>query len=96
MRALADPAVRLFTVEEYHRMGEAGVFGPDERVELIRGVIHKMSPKGRRHSAAVSLLNDSWPDLQGAAGSFRRTPFAYKNGTPSRSRTSSSRRTRTR
>lgn len=28
---------RNFTVEEYHRMGEAGVFGPDERVELIWG-----------------------------------------------------------
>ena len=30
---------RSFTVEQYHRMGEAGVFGPEERVELIRGVI---------------------------------------------------------
>ena len=46
---------RTFTVEEYHRMGEAGVFGPDERVELIRGVIREMSPKGRRHSIAVGL-----------------------------------------
>jgi hypothetical protein len=36
---------RTFTVEEYHRMGEAGVFAPDERVELVRGVVHRMMPK---------------------------------------------------
>ncbi len=36
---------RTFTVEQYHRMGEAGVFEPGERVELIRGVIREMSPK---------------------------------------------------
>ena len=48
---------RLFTVEEYRRMGEAGVFGPDERVELLRGVIREMSPKGRRHRVAVGLAN---------------------------------------
>lgn len=46
---------RTFTVEQYHRMGEAGVFEPGERVELIRGVIREMSPKGRRHSVAVGL-----------------------------------------
>jgi hypothetical protein len=45
---------RNFTVEEYHRMGEAGVFAADERVELIRGVVRRMSPKGKRHSASVS------------------------------------------
>ena len=49
---------RIFTVEEYHRMGEAGVFAPDERVELIRGVIREMSPKGRRHSVAVGLATE--------------------------------------
>jgi len=46
--------LRRFTVEEYHRMAEAGVFGPEERVELIRGVIRQMSPKGRNHNIAVS------------------------------------------
>lgn len=46
--------LRRFTVEEYHRMAEAGVFDPTERVELIRGVIRTMSPKGRRHVIAVS------------------------------------------
>jgi hypothetical protein len=30
-----EAARRLFTVEEYHRMAEAGILGADERVELI-------------------------------------------------------------
>ena len=37
------------------RTEKSGVFEPGERVELIRGVIREMSPKGRRHSIAVGL-----------------------------------------
>ncbi len=48
------PAPRKFTVEEYYRMGEAGVFQPGERVELIEGVILRMSPKGTRHAASTT------------------------------------------
>jgi Uma2 family endonuclease len=44
---------RLFTVEEYHRMAEAGVLGPDERVELIEGEIIQMAPIGPRHAGCV-------------------------------------------
>jgi len=36
---LVQPARRLFTVEEYHRMGEVGLLGPEDRVELIEGEI---------------------------------------------------------
>lgn len=48
---------RTFSVDEYHRMAEAGVFAPGERTELIRGVIREMSPKGRRPRVAVGLAN---------------------------------------
>src|SRR5262249_50900301 len=48
---------RLFTVDEYHRMAEAGVFGPEERVELIDGEIIQMSPIGPRHAGGVINLN---------------------------------------
>jgi Uma2 family endonuclease len=44
---------RRFTVHEYHRMVDAGILCEDDRVELIRGEVLKMSPIGPRHSAAV-------------------------------------------
>ncbi len=47
------PEVRLFTVEEYYRMGEAGVFDNDGQVELLAGRIYKLSPKNPLHSATV-------------------------------------------
>jgi Uma2 family endonuclease len=45
---------KLFTVDQYHRMGETGILDEDERVELIDGEIIRMSPIGARHAACVS------------------------------------------
>jgi Uma2 family endonuclease len=44
---------RLFTLEEYEHMVEAGVFGEDERIELIRGEIAAMAPIGLPHEKHV-------------------------------------------
>ncbi|NEQ38731.1 MAG: Uma2 family endonuclease [Okeania sp. SIO3I5] len=49
---------RLFTVDQYYKMLEAGVFNENERVELIRGEIINMSPMGIRHSACVDRINE--------------------------------------
>jgi hypothetical protein len=49
-------ARRLFTREEYHRMGEVGILTRSDRVELIRGEIITMSPQGRRHRAFIDNL----------------------------------------
>ena len=48
---------RYFNVAEYYRMAEAGVFSPEDRVELIEGEIVKMSPIGTRHAACVRRLD---------------------------------------
>jgi Uma2 family endonuclease len=47
---------RLFTVQEYHLMSEAGVFGEDDRVELIEGEIIVMAAIGTRHASCVKRL----------------------------------------
>lgn len=44
---------RRFTADEYHRMGEAGIFSHDERLELVDGEILKMPSINPRHAAAV-------------------------------------------
>ncbi|NEP05139.1 MAG: Uma2 family endonuclease [Okeania sp. SIO2G4] len=49
---------RLFTVDQYYKMLEAGVFTENERVELIRGEIITMSPMGIRHAGCVNRLNE--------------------------------------
>ncbi|MEW6733590.1 MAG: Uma2 family endonuclease, partial [Acidobacteriota bacterium] len=48
---------RLFTVDEYHKMAEAGILAEDDRVELINGEIIKMAPIGSHHSGCVNRLN---------------------------------------
>lgn len=47
-----------FTVDEYARMGEAGILDGDARVELLAGEIVEMSPIGPLHVWAVTLLAD--------------------------------------
>ena len=46
-----------FTVEEFHKMGEAGIFGADDRVELIDGEVVEMAAMGDRHVECVMRLN---------------------------------------
>ena len=41
----AWPLVRRFTIAEYHQLALAGIIGEDERVELLEGVIVRMSPQ---------------------------------------------------
>jgi Uma2 family endonuclease len=51
------PVRRLFTVDEYERMGQRGILHEDDRVELIEGEIVCMAPIGSRHFRAVNDLN---------------------------------------
>jgi Uma2 family endonuclease len=44
------------SVDEYHRILEAGGFAEDARVELLGGLLAAMSPKTRAHENAVAWL----------------------------------------
>jgi Uma2 family endonuclease len=56
---------KLFTAEDCYRMSEAGILLPEDRVELIRGEILKMSPIGPRHGASVDGANKVMVRLAG-------------------------------
>jgi Uma2 family endonuclease len=47
-----------FSVAQYERMGEIGIFREGDRVELIGGEIIEMSPIGRLHAACVDALSE--------------------------------------
>jgi len=47
---------KLFTVDEYHRMWDAGIFPEDKRFELIRGEIIEMPTAKPPHSGRVNRL----------------------------------------
>jgi len=45
-----------FTVDQYHRIAEAGIFDADCRVELVDGVIFEMTPVDPWHAGVVNWL----------------------------------------
>ncbi len=53
------PTPRLWTRDEYYKMADAGVFHPEERVELIGGRIVTMPPQNSPHFTALSLVEDA-------------------------------------
>ena len=65
--------LRLWTVEDYRRMTEAGILDDSEHVELVEGKIIRMSAKGTAHRSAVGrtykllekrLGNQAWISIQ--------------------------------
>lgn len=45
-----------FTVDEYYRMAQAGIFSEDDRVELLDGEIVERSPIDSKHAGCVKGL----------------------------------------
>lgn len=52
------PHPRPITVDEYHRMAEAGIFRDDERVELLDGVVIRVPPPSPPHSDATDRIGE--------------------------------------
>src|SRR3954447_12937505 len=52
---LGVEALLPLSLENYHRLVEAGGF-EGERVELLDGLLVRMSPKSERHEAATEFL----------------------------------------
>lgn len=55
--AVEPDRIRRLRREEYDRLVDADAFG-DEHVELIRGVIVRMSPQGAPHAGPIEVLTE--------------------------------------
>ncbi|PKB68452.1 MAG: hypothetical protein BZY81_01605 [SAR202 cluster bacterium Io17-Chloro-G4] len=62
---------RRFTVDEYHLMGQVGILGEDDRVELLEGEIVEMAPIGSRYQATVDRLTELFSRRVGDSASIR-------------------------
>jgi len=60
----AQLVTHRFTVQDYHRMAEAGILREDDRVELLAGEIVEMPPISPGHAGGVKRLTNSFLPLQ--------------------------------
>jgi Uma2 family endonuclease len=51
-----SPRRHRITVDHFYRMEEAGLFGADERVELVNGEIIDVPAMGSRHASALARI----------------------------------------
>jgi Uma2 family endonuclease len=56
MNANLEPVRHRLTIDDYERLGEAGAFPPDSRVELIDGDLIDMPPIGTGHASVTNRL----------------------------------------
>jgi Uma2 family endonuclease len=69
--------LRKWTVKEYHKLGEVGIFNPEERLELIEGNIIKISAKGTVHASATRRTATLLHNLVGnQAAVYNKSPIA--------------------
>ena len=68
-----------FTVEEYHKMADAGILGADDRVELIDGEVVEVAPIGSNHVRAVNALTDILADFRASGRAPERYTISVQN-----------------
>jgi Uma2 family endonuclease len=65
METMARVPRHRFSVAEYYRMGEVGILGEDDRVELVDGQIVEMPPIGPGHATSVTAVANRLAALVG-------------------------------
>jgi Uma2 family endonuclease len=67
----AEPAPTRFDAEQYFALVDRGDLRPDDRVELLEGVVVSMSPQGSPHANAIARINALLVPLVGTRGVVR-------------------------
>jgi Uma2 family endonuclease len=76
MSAVLEVPRHRFSRVQYERMTEAGVFGPEDRLELLDGEIIDMPPQKSRHATAVTLVAEALRTIFGPGATVRvQLPF---------------------
>ena len=74
---------KLFTIDEYHRLIDFGVFTETDRIELIKGQLVEMSPKGTAHSVSRSVLYRELSTLLDGVAALRcQDPISLSDSEP--------------
>ena len=61
--AIVNPTKHLTNLDEWRRLGEANIFPPESRLELINGEILEMAPIGFNHSGHLNRINKLFAGL---------------------------------
>src|SRR5438105_13017627 len=79
MKAPPLPLWRMTRVR-FDRLVDVGIFGPEDRVELLDGLLVAREPQGRRHAAVVVLVRAALEKAFGSAYHVREEkPIALED-----------------
>ncbi len=75
----SPPRAHRFTRARYEQMVAAGIFGANDRIELLDGEIVEMAPQKSRHATAIRLLERELSQAFGAGFDVRaQLPLALE------------------
>src|SRR5438067_13923466 len=79
--ARGAPAQARYTKDQYFELVKKGVLRPDDRVELLEGVVVAMAPHNPGHAAAIRKVSDALRracgDSGGISGQLPRVAGRY-------------------
>jgi Uma2 family endonuclease len=69
--ALPVADIHRWSREEYERLVEIGVLGPEDKVELLDGIIYDMTPQDSWHASGVQAVNEALRSIFGEGYTIR-------------------------